>query len=486
VTRRLAAILLAVAFTAACSSGGDLLRAPASTTAPAPASTTAPAPTTAPAETVEAENGADGAGDPYFPRLGNGGYDVARYDLAFDVTGVEIVADVTIDATATSALDTFNLDFAGFTIEAVTVDGEPAAFDLQGSELVVDPTPVIEQGAPFVVEIGYRGRPTPVPSDLLGDLGWQRVGAVTFVSNEPDGAHTWFPGNDHPSDKAAYRISITVPEGITAIASGVLVSDESDGITTTWVWDHPDPIPTYVLALAYGPLTLVESEGPHGIHIRHAFPPALAARATRAFDDTAQLITDLEEIFGPYPFDSYGVLIVPGELGYAMESQTFVLYPAGILDGSEWSRRTMVHELAHHWYGNWVTPAQWSDVWLNEGFATYAEYLWLEHTTSGYDIDGEMRALAEREDYGPIADPGAGGMFGPSVYARGALTLHALRRTMGDAGFFRLLRAWPDRFGAANASSDDLADLASEIAGDDLHPFFDEWLSSPAMPALPS
>jgi aminopeptidase N len=242
---------------------------------------------------------------------------------------------------------------------------------------------------------------------------------------------------------------------------------------------------TYVAALAIGPLTLVESEGPHGIHIRHAFAPSLAAVGEPAFANTAQMIADLESMFGPYPDDSYGALVVDGILGYAMENQTLSLFDRSIVDGSFDSSKTMVHELAHHWFGNWVSPATWQDTWLNEGFATYAEQLWLEHTIAGYDIDGAMREMARRP-LGPIGDPGADDLFSAAVYVRGALTVHALRKTMGDAAFFRLLRAWCDRYGGSAASTEDLADLASEVGGTDLHPLVDAWVNNPAMPALPN
>jgi aminopeptidase N len=430
--------------------------------------------------------GAAGAGDPYFPELGNGGYDVSRYDLAFTIDGADVAAEVRITATATDDLDSFDLDFRQFDIESVDVDGQAAPHRLDGEELVVDPDPVLVDGSTFVVDVRYSGRPRPVPGAGFGELGWQQVGGVTFVSDEPYGAHSWFPSNDHPSDKAAFGITITVPAGTTAVASGTLVSQEttSDGRTTT-VWDNPDPIPTYVVALAFGDLQVVESDGPHGIAIRHAFSRALADEATATFANTADLIADLEEMFGPYPFDTYGVLVVDGELGYAMENQTLVLYPRSILDGSRFSTVTIVHELAHHWFGNWVSPAGWDETWLNEGFATYAEQLWLEHTTPGYDIDGAMRELAAR-DHGQIGDPGVRRMFSDDVYQRGALTLHALRHTMGDAGFFQLLRLWCDRYGGSSATSEDFADLASEVAGQDLHPFFAQWLDTPTTPRLPS
>jgi aminopeptidase N len=485
---RLVALLVAAVLVAAsCSGDDDVFSRSPTTSSPAPSTTGEPpgssaAPTTpAPGPGVA---GAPGVDDPYFPTLGNGGYDVSHYDLDLTVEGVSLIASVTIQATATVDLDSFDLDFGPLAIDRLVVDGAPAEHRLDGDELVIDPEPVLVSGANFVVEIDYHGVPRPVPDEVLGTLGWQRVGAVTFVSDEPDGAHTWFPNNDHPTDKAGYRFSITVPDGTTAVASGVLVSEESENGATTWVWDHPDPMPTYVVALAIGPLSLVESEGPHGITIRHAFPPELEARATATFADTAQMITDLEGIFGPYPFDTYGVLVVDGELGYAMENQTLALFDRSILNGSRQSMLTIVHELAHHWYGNWVSPATWRETWLNEGFAAYAEQLWLERTQPGYDLDGTMRAMARRP-YPPIGDPGIPAMFSPAVYGRGALTLHALRLTMGDAAFFELLRAWPDRYGGRTASTDDVAALATEIAGADMRPVLDAWLDAPTMPPLP-
>jgi aminopeptidase N len=492
VRRRLVTSLLAATLVAvACTDDGGLL--PASTTTAdgsgevaTPTTLTTPTtPTTSTTSDGLGVAGAPGLGDPYFPTLGNGGYDVDRYHLDLTVDGADIVASVIIEATASAALDTFNLDFATFAIDGLDVNGEPASHRFDGDELVVDPDPVLAAGDAFTVDVRYRGRPPSVENDVLGTLGWQTLGGVTFVSDEPNGAHTWFPSNDHPADKASFRVTMTVPRDTVAVASGVLVSRRDDGARSTWVWEHSEPIATYVLALAIGPLTLVESDGPHGIHIRHAFAPRLADRATAVFAGTADMITDLEEMFGPYPFDSYGALVIDGELGYAMETQTLSLFPASILDGSRFSRLTIVHELAHHWFGNWVSPASWNETWLNEGFATYAEQLWLEHTTPGYDIDGAMQTIAADGQYGPIGDPGVSGMFAPAVYRRGALTLHALRHTMGDAAFFRLLRAWPDRFGGTTATTDDLADLASEIAGDDLDPFFAEWVDAPKMPALP-
>ncbi|HEX7096776.1 MAG TPA: M1 family metallopeptidase, partial [Acidimicrobiales bacterium] len=363
--------------------------------------------------------------------------------------------------------------------------GSPAAHRVEREELVVDPDPILVADEIFVVEVSYHGSPAPRPHPILGSIGWQRAGDVTIVVSEPYGAHYWFPSNDHPSDKAAFSFRITVPEGTTAVASGVLVSTSTADGRTTWEWHHPDPMPTYVAAVAIGPLELVESTGPHGVVIRHAFAQSLAAGATVAFEQTAGMIADLEAIFGPYPFDAYGALVVDASLGFALENQTLSLFDRSIVDGSLAASLTMVHELAHHWFGNWVSPATWQDIWLNEGFATYAEALWLEHTVPGYDIDAAMRELAAGPPLGPIGDPGSADLFTLPVYRRGALTLHALRRTMGDAGFFQLLRAWADRYGGESAGTEDFVALATEVAGSDMRPLLEAWLHAPEMPPLP-
>lgn len=488
--RRALSALLAVAVCAAAatSCSDDAIPDAAVTTAPDRSRPDA----TATTDTTEADRpgtgegvaGSDGAADPYFPTLGNGGYDVVRYELDLHVDGADLDATVVIEATAEVDLDTFNLDFSGFEIASVHVDGELATHVRDGDELVVDPDPVLRAGDTFVVTIDYRGRPEPRPDRVLGRVGWQQAGSVSVVVAEPYGAHLWFPSNDHPSDKAAFRYRITVPEGTTAIANGLLESTTTEDGRTMWVWDHPDPMPTYLASLAVGDLVLSEPQDVNGVVVRHAFAPALAGAASAAFADTPEMITDLEGLFGPYPFDAYGALVVDANLGFALENQTWSLFGQWIVDGSFSSSRTMVHELAHHWFGNWVTPATWQDIWLNEGFATYAEELWLERTIANYDIDAAMRR-ATRQPLGPIRDPGANGMFAPSVYWRGALTLHALRRTIGDAAFFQLLRAWLDRHGGEVASTSDFVALATEVAGTDVAPLLDAWLDDPVMPPLP-
>jgi aminopeptidase N len=491
---RVALAVLAALAASSCSHGDVLPNAASVTTGPPRASRSSP--TTA--ETPGASGGTSGTngtngrpggagiGDPYYPTLGNEGYDVSHYDIALDVAPGDpsLRAVVTIDAVATADLDTFNLDLAGLEVDSVTVLGQPAPYRRVGAELVIDPAPVLAKDAAFTTVITYHGVPQPVPDADLGSIGWLHAGAVTFVASEPNAAHTWFPSNDHPADKATFSFRITVPDGVNAVANGMLTAQESNAGKTTWRWEERRPMATYLATIAFGDLHIENGTCAHDLPLRNAFAATLADAAQPAFADTCTMVSDLEGLFGPYPFGVYGALVVDGRLGYALETQTMSLFDRSVLGGSLAAKRTLVHELAHQWFGDWVSIARWQDIWLNEGFATYAEYLWMERTQPGFDIDTAMRQVA-RQPMPPIADPGVDQLFSQAVYFRGALTLHALRRTIGDAAFFQLLRAWSDRYGGGDANTQDFIALANEVSGQDVTALLNGWLSAPVMPALP-
>jgi len=498
--RRAALVALATAvLAAACSNGSGLARdasvddrttevaaSPTTTVTPSPPTATVPSPTATPTPTATTPIDLAGAGDPYFPLLGNGGYDVVRYDVALSAnpsTTTAIAVRTTVTATATSALTSFHLDLAGMTIGSVTVDGTAAAFRREGDELVVTPPRAVGAGATFVTAVDYAGTPQPLTDAELTRLGWLRAGDATFVVSEPNGAHSWLASSDHPSDKASFSYRIDVPDGVTAAANGRLVSAESRNGRTTWVWDAPEPMATYLATVAIGSFTVVDGGAAGGVRIRHVVPTSLTQPLTSTFARTGEMIDVLSSMFGPYPFSDYGALVIDARLGYALETQTLSLFDRQIALSSS-TQTFQVHELAHQWFGNSVTPRAWRDVWLNEGFATYAESLWRERTETGFDIDATMRALARRP-YAPIGDPEPSGLFGRNVYDRGALTLHALRRTVGDDAFFRTIRAWATQYAHANASTDDFTRLASRVSGTDVAPLIDAWLNADPMPALP-
>jgi aminopeptidase N len=250
----------------------------------------------------------------------------------------------------------------------------------------------------------------------------------------------------------------------------------------TWVYEMTDPMASYLVQVAIGDFDIVESTGPDGLPIRHAIDTDVSRDQVRALDRTGEMIDVLDDMFGPFPFDTYGGLVVDEEIGFALEDQTLTLFSPGAA-GDE---STVVHELAHQWFGDDVSPALWKDVWLNEGFATYASWLWSERT-GGEDADSLARQVDQADGAAldlPPADPGPDDLFAGSVYDRGALTLHVLRRTIGDDAFFTLLHRWVERYGGRSASTADFEALAEEVSGQELTPMFDAWLRAPTAPSL--
>ena len=460
---------------------------------PVSASTATPAPRATPLASGPSA-GAAGIGDPYFPLLGNGGYDAVHYsiDLDLDVEAGSITKGITtIEALATQDLSAFNLDYRGPRIDAVTVDGAPAAWDRDGGELTITPPELILSGEPFTVAVRYHG--TPDGGEGRFQRGWWTTESSVFIVGEPAGADVWYPVNGHPLDKATYTLSITVPEPYDVVANGrralVAFADGAAGqpSTTTFVWENEEPTASYLVTFHAADLDVTTSEGPHGITLIEAFPPDFAGPQARNFALVPEMLEIFSELFGPYPFAAYGsTVFADTSFDAALETQGLASY-----DLSAVTERTVAHELAHQWFGDSVSLERWQDMWLNEGFARYAETLWAEHAHGAEAAEESIRrqaaslATASRGPNGMgvlIGDPGPDHIFSEVVYAGGALLLHELRQRIGDDDFFRLLQEWAARHRHGHATSDDFIALAEEISGENLAAFFAEWLQTPWTP----
>lgn len=434
--------------------------------------------------------GADTSGDPYLPAHGNGGYRVRHYDLTLDykVAPNRLSASAAITAEATQALSRVSFDFADFRINRVLVDGRPAKYLKRGAKLHVKPAKAIAAGTEFAVEVHYVGNPRPVGS-RWGDVGWDELTDGALVASQPVGAPSWFPCNDHPSDKATYRVSVTTASPYLVAVTGNLVERTVRGSTTRWVFDRPEPTATYLMSVQIGRYDEVELTGRGDpVPQRAAVPPRLRRAFERDFGRQGRMMDVLRRWFGPYPFGEYVIVVTDDDLDDPIEAQGMAIFGANHVDGRRTHERLVVHELAHQWFGNSLTVADWRHIWLNEGFATYAEWLWSEESggpsAAALARDWHARIKAKPADV-RIADPGVARMFDERVYKRGGLTLHALRAEIGDPAFFALLRGWAVENRHGLVTTEKFVAAAEAQAGRSLTAFFTRWLESAALPPLP-
>ena len=645
--------------------------------------------------------GAPGAGDPYFPLDGNGGYDVQHYllELTYDPATDLLVGVATIRARATQDLSRFNLDLDGLTVRSINVNRRRATWARDSGELSVSPQSGLRAGRRFTTVVHYDGVPKPVGGAQFGQSGFIHTDDGALVAGQPHVAATWFPANDHPSDKATYTFQVTVPKGLEAVANGTLEKQDSSRESTTWIWKAREPMASYLATATVGQFDLTAYRQ-KGIRYWDAIDPdlfapvavprtgsqlAISHRAepsykrlirtisvpnggaklsfwvkrdtepnwdftfveahtlgkgdwttlrdlnghtsadtgfscpywlglhpflahyqtakdgscsptgttgkwwavsgasdgweqwkvdlsryagrdarvsiTYASDDSIQhhgvfvddivvttgagttsfeddgntfdgwtvpgapesskpnrndwtvgttedgpeplgkavqgsfgrhseIIGFLADAFGPYPFSAAGGIVddVQG-LGFALENQTRPIYSKDFFYDPVGGDFVVVHELAHQWYGDSLAVAKWKHIWLNEGFATYAEWLWSEREELGtaQEIFDSFYSIpaTERFFWGlTIGDPGPGHLFDFPVYARGAMTLHRLRLAVGEKNFFEILQRWSASRVDGNVTTGQFIRLAEEVSGKNLDGLFDRWLFKPKKPKL--
>jgi aminopeptidase N len=431
--------------------------------------------------------GSAGLGDPFFPKAGNGGYDVGHYALAirYRPASNRIRARARIKATATQALSRFDLDYRGPRVTSVRVDGARASHRRDGGELVVTPRRGIEAGSQFTVLVRYRGKPRYL-TDPDGSLeGWVRTNDGAFVAGEPRGSETWFPCNDYPTDKASFGFRVTVPRGKKALANGRLKRKITRRRRTTFVWREEEPMAAYLATVTTGRFRIRRSTA-NGIPSLVAVDPR-ERRASRApLAQIPRILSLFESLFGPYPFSQTGAVVDQASaVGYALETQTRPIFDRAP------GEAIVAHELAHQWFGDSVSLRRWPDIWLNEGFATWAEWRW--HQEIG-DPSPAQR-LADLYET-PASDdgfwnppPGAPGsprqLFDGTIYVRGAMALEVLRQEVGNQTFLEILREWADRYAYSNATTADFIALAEEVSGQSLDQLFDDWVFEHGKPPPP-
>ncbi|MEO5663931.1 MAG: M1 family metallopeptidase [Nocardioides sp.] len=422
----------------------------------------------------------------YIPDHGDDSFDVTHYalGLGYKIIGNRLDGDAVLTCVARTATTTVTLDLAGLRVSKVFLDGSPVRWRHSGSRLRIPAR--LSAGDEFELRIRYAGSPGVLKARDLDDAGWEELTDGVIVAAQPHGAPTWFPCNDRPSNKATYAITMAAPSDYYVAMSGNLLETRRRGSVTEWTWVMPQPMAPYLATVQIG--RYVARDLPNNVVV--IAPSGVKGEGYDAsFGEQPAMMEFFESRFGDYPFDDYTVVITDDPLEIPLESQSLSTFGRNFAS-SDWDCvRLVAHELAHQWFGNAVTLTEWKDIWLHEGFACYAEWLWSEE--SGRESADEQAAhhhakLADLDQDLLLADPGPALMFDDRVYKRGALTLHALRNTVGDEDFFAILREWVERFGGGNATTADFEALAAEISGESLGSLFDAWLRSPALPALPS
>ncbi|MFJ2832819.1 M1 family metallopeptidase [Streptomyces sp. NPDC087263] len=453
---------------------------------------------------VQGKPGASGVRDPYFPKLGNGGYDVTHYGLtlAYDPGTKRLTGTAEITAKATQDLSAFNLDLKGLDVDEVTVtseadtegegDAEAARWNRAGHELTVRPHDDLDKGDTFRTTVRYSGTPETLTDPDGSEEGWLRTADGALALGEPTGSMTWFPGNHHPSDKASYDITVTVPEGLRAVSNGELKDETTLNGRTTATWHTAEPMASYLATVAIGRYDITHSTTKDGLPVIVAVDPTQAEASKKVLASIPEAMEWEEANFGPYPFSSTGAIVDREEdAGYALETQNRPVFP-GAPD-----TEFLVHELAHQWYGDSVTPRTWRDMWLNEGFATYAEWLWQEDH-DGDTADEIFNSLYQGDYYDdpdldeavwafPPAKPTSAAHLSDSpVYERGAMVLHKIRQTVGDDTFHDIVQGWAAAHRHGNADTADFTAYVEKSAPDaDFGPIWKDWLYGEGKPATP-
>ncbi len=466
--------------------------------------TEAPVPTAAAPPVPDRIPSASALPDPLYAELGGAGLDVRDYrvELDYDPSSDQLLVRVLIQLSVTVDNAPLVLD-AGpeLAIGEVTYDGAGVEFTHVDGDLTLQPPTPMTVGTVHEVVVDYRTGGSIETSPVGLEVGWFHTDGGSYVLSEPDGAHSWLPSNDHPSDKATWTFVITVPAGMTGVANGHLVSRQTAGASSSalagaaggpkevWTWRTDDPMTTYLAQVITGDYEIVEGTGPNGLPLIHAVLRADRARLEPYFAMTSDQIDFFDDLFGPYPLASYGLAVVDSPPGVAMETlgrSQFSREDLGAPTPGAEEQLYLSHELGHQWFGDAVSPEQWDDIWLNEAFATYSQWLWFDHVGLGPIDQAATDRLATdaQSRQRPTGAPIASSLFNYESYDGGALIVHALRKELGDDAFFNLLRTWIVEQGGSTGSTAQFIALASRLGGRDLQPFFDAWLFAPVLPTI--
>jgi len=422
--------------------------------------------------------------DPYIPGHGDRRFGVRGYDLELDykVATNHLSGRAGLDVEIAEETAQLALDLYGLAVSRVRVDGAPPAkFAHRDRTLRITLASVAPVGRRLRIEVEYAGKPRPMPSSF-GPVGWEELADGVLVAAQPCGAPTWFPCNDRPDDKAVYRFEVTVSDPYRVVANGVLDGRTRRSGRSTWRYRQEQPMAPYLAVLHVGRYTTTELT--RGLQLVH--PRSVQVGAGTAFARQEEMMSTFVGMFGPYPFDSYRAVVTADELEIPLESQSLSTFGANHVAPVWNNERLVAHELAHQWFGNSLTVAQWSDIWLHEGFACYSEWLWSEASggRSAADLAADHhRLLSALPQDLVLGAPGRELMFDDRVYKRGALALHETRQRVGER-FFPMLQDWTAEHRWSVVSTADFVAHAQRYTVTDLSDLIATWVYSAPLPPM--
>lgn len=428
----------------------------------------------------------------------NLGFHIRHYalELTYKVLPNRLSGVAVMDVVSYLPLRQLTLDLsANLTVRRVSARGMAGA-DVKvrsfkhrkDNKLLVNFAEEIPADTEFTLRVDYGGTPRPLRTQW-GEIGWEETESGALVASQPNGAPSWFPCDDTPDEKARYDITVTTDNPFTVVANGECVDTQRHSSTTTWHYRVSEPMATYLATVQVGEFTRIDLGAGAGVPVSAYAPAALAQQVQHDFAAQGRMLELFAELFGPYPFADYRVVVTADPLEIPLEAQGLSIFGSNHATGSGKWERLVAHELAHQWFGNSLGLAQWDDIWLNEGFACYCEWLWFEHSA------GIPAAQSAREHYDKLrakpqdlllADPGPADMFDDRVYKRGAICVHALRVLLGDDAFFAALRTYASRDKHGVVEPVDLFHALERYAdADALHALRSAWLNSRELPDFP-
>ena len=426
--------------------------------------------------------------DEYTKHHGSPTYTVEHYDLDLTVKLASNLLDgkAVLRVRALKDINEVPLNLNGLKVIKASCQGRKVSVSKKHHRLVVALPRPLAAGEHTEISLRYTGSPQ-AEDGQWGEVGWEELTDGVLVSGQPVGASTWFPCNDHPSHKSSYRFSVSTDAGYRAVANGKLISHRRAASRDTWVYEQHEPMATYLATLQIGRYSEIPFDKDRRI-VAYSVP-GRDNQVRGAFSKQADMVEVFERHYGPYPFEDYKVVVVDDELEIPLEAQGMSIFGLNHLS-LEWeAQRLIAHEFAHQWFGNALTPRRWKDIWLNEGFACFSE--WLYSDAAGV-MSLEQRAkdawelVNSQEEDLMIGDPGPKDMFDDRVYKRGALTLYALKLHLGEENFYSIIRDWVSRYQFQSVSTELFAELLAEHAPDSrTHELLDRWLFSSALPDFP-